>query len=222
MSADLLEVPASHRRVCRQVGMATVLLQQLFPREAKAAIASSVTCDPLHRCTPQEAALVLAESNLELFAAIRPLEYVAHLWQSKVRLPSTHVQAFTDRFNWIGNWTKERILRHRNTKRCAEAIRQSVDLALACRDLGDFNSLFSVLSGLVSPAVSRLKRAWARVPAKHRQAHAELEAMMDPSRNMNTYRTLFAEVCLCVCVCLCRCLCLCCGWMALCGEWMGG
>ena len=48
-------------------------------------------------------------------------------------------------------------------------------------------------SGLGYRAVAKQKQAWEKVPAKSVRLFEELQALMDPSRNMSKYRTLLNE-----------------------------
>ena len=48
-------------------------------------------------------------------------------------------------------------------------------------------------SGLGYRAVVRLKQTWEKVPARSIRLFEELQALMDPSRNMSKYRTLLSE-----------------------------
>ena len=55
------------------------------------------------------------------------------------------------------------------------------------------SSFFLFFSGLGYRAVSRMKQTWEKVPAKSIRLFEELQALMDPSRNMSKYRTLYNE-----------------------------
>ena len=52
---------------------------------------------------------------------------------------------------------------------------------------------FFDFSGLGYRAVSRLKQTWEKVPTKSVRLLKELQALMDPSRNMSKYRTLLND-----------------------------
>eukprot|EP00045_Choanoeca_perplexa_P017063 m.240491 g.240491 ORF g.240491 m.240491 type:complete len:1952 (-) comp17439_c0_seq8:839-6694(-) len=135
----------------------------------------------------------LALSNFELFAAVHPLEYVATLWP-KLALDRSNLDAFADRFNWIVRWVKTSILIHKqDAKRRADSIKRMVAIAAASIKLGDFLAGFAVISGLACSEVSRLKKTWSLVKGSVKQEYDELEALMNPTRNMAAYRTLFAQ-----------------------------
>ena len=52
----------------------------------------------------------------------------------------------------------------------------------------NYNSLFAILSGLSNVAVSRMQNTWRKVPSKMVSEYEDLSKLMDPSRNMKSYR----------------------------------
>lgn len=57
-----------------------------------------------------------------------------------------------------------------------------------------FTVVFFCSSGLGYRAVSRMKMSWEKVPAKCQRTFDDLQALMDPSRNMSKYRTLLNDM----------------------------
>jgi len=53
--------------------------------------------------------------------------------------------------------------------------------------------MFAILSGLGHGAVNRLKQTWEKLPQKTCRQFTELQALMDPSRNMSKYRSMKPE-----------------------------
>lgn len=53
--------------------------------------------------------------------------------------------------------------------------------------------MFAIISGLGHGAVSRLRQSWDKLPGKYQRAFIELQALMDPSRNMSKYRQLVSN-----------------------------
>ena len=50
--------------------------------------------------------------------------------------------------------------------------------------------MFAIISGLGHAAVSRLKLSWEKLPSKYQKLFADMQQLMDPSRNMSRYRNL--------------------------------
>jgi len=75
----------------------------------------------------------------------------------------------------------------------AKIIKHFIAIAHHCKTLKNLNSTFAIASGLMYRAVSRMKQSWEKLSQKTQRNFKELEALMDPSRNMSKYRTLLAE-----------------------------
>lgn len=63
-----------------------------------------------------------------------------------------------------------------------------------CKEYKNFNSLFAIISGLGHTSVNRLRQTWEKLPTKYSKLFADLQDLMDPSRNMSKYRQLVASV----------------------------
>lgn len=59
---------------------------------------------------------------------------------------------------------------------------------------GDLLGMFAITLGLSNIAVSRLTSIWEKLPSKMRRSFAELESLLDPTRNHRAYRSLVAKV----------------------------
>ena len=69
-------------------------------------------------------------------------------------------------------------------------IKQFIKIARQCKETQNFNSMFAIISGLGHAAVSRLKSSWEKLPSKYVRLFADMQQLMDPSRNMSRYRNL--------------------------------
>ena len=47
--------------------------------------------------------------------------------------------------------------------------------------------MFAIISGLGHAAVSRLKSSWEKLPSKYIRLFADMQQLMDPSRNMSRF-----------------------------------
>nr|XP_031360552.1 ras-GEF domain-containing family member 1B-like isoform X2 [Lonchura striata domestica] len=68
----------------------------------------------------------------------------------------------------------------------ARVIEYFIDVARECFNIGNFNSLMAIISGMNMSPVSRLKKTWAKVKTAKFDI---LEHQMDPSSNFYNYRT---------------------------------
>ncbi|EPQ06956.1 Ras-GEF domain-containing family member 1C [Myotis brandtii] len=71
-------------------------------------------------------------------------------------------------------------------KRRAQVIEFFIDVACECFNIGNFNSLMAIVSGMNMSPVSRLKKTWAKVKTAKLFI---LEHQMDPTGNFCNYRT---------------------------------
>ena len=78
-------------------------------------------------------------------------------------------------------------------------MRYFVRLATELKDLQDFSGTFAISSGIITTAVKRLKRTWARVPKEDTAAFKKLQFLMRHIGNYASYRQVRARV-VCVCV----------------------
>ena len=63
-----------------------------------------------------------------------------------------------------------------------------IDVAVACREMNNFNGVAQITSALLSSPIARLKQTMGRVSKKHKAHLKELEELIDPSGSYKTYR----------------------------------
>lgn len=57
-----------------------------------------------------------------------------------------------------------------------------------CKDYQNLHTFFAIVLGLSNSAVTRLSQTWERLPSKVKRVYAQLESLIDPSRNQRKYR----------------------------------
>ena len=82
------------------------------------------------------------------------------------------------------------LVQEKNVTRRVQLLKKFIRIASILHSLNNFNGLFAVLSGLGNTAVSRMQQTWKRLPAKYLGEFEQMQLLMDPSRNMKTYRNL--------------------------------
>lgn len=91
-------------------------------------------------------------------------------------------------------WVSTEIVEGTTVKIRAAYIKQFITIAAHLRTLNNFDGLKSVVCGLQSSAVRRLRKSWDIVPAKHRNTFLELETLMLEEKSCKNYRTLLHTV----------------------------
>ncbi|KAL2913295.1 hypothetical protein HK105_207173 [Polyrhizophydium stewartii] len=139
----------------------------------------------------RDLARYLAHTSRLAFESISAADYIAKLKRSRESAslaggemaddeePDNAIDQLARRLDKIRSWVAIEVCSVRKNK--------------VCRELNDFNTTLFVTSGLLAPAVQRLKSAWAMVSSQYRSTMEELETLLDPSGNMRAYRVAVAH-----------------------------
>ncbi|SHO80087.1 Similar to S.cerevisiae protein CDC25 (Membrane bound guanine nucleotide exchange factor) [Malassezia sympodialis ATCC 42132] len=107
---------------------------------------------------------------------------------TKYHSKCTHVKEMSLLSTQLTNWLGECILREPDLKRRSQKLRFFIVLALEALELGNYNLVMSLLSGLNLSIIGRLKNTWAGVSARKKAKLDNLCKIFDTSRNFRTYR----------------------------------
>ena len=81
------------------------------------------------------------------------------------------------------------LLQNKKKKHRVEAVEFWIEVARECVNIGNFNSMMGIITGLNMFPVARLKKTWAKIQKCGK--FAALEHQMDPSCNFRSYRSTF-------------------------------
>jgi len=120
------------------------------------------------------AAFVLSETNVQavaeqltglefhLFRKIEELEFTDHL-----KVPQDYASPrLASLLAWSEGtieWVARQVCQAKEEKKRVETIEVLILLAKRCKDLGNYNAVFEIMSGLLLPPVSRLLKTWKQV-----------------------------------------------------------
>eukprot|EP00061_Rhincodon_typus_P017070 g45602.t1 len=97
-----------------------------------------------------------------------------------------NLEACDNWFNRLSSLVATEICRVGKKKQRTRMLEFFIDVARECFNIGNFNSLMAIISGMNLSPVARLKKTWSKV----KKAKFEvLENHMDPSSNFSHYRT---------------------------------
>uniref|UniRef100_A0A7N9AR21 RasGEF domain family member 1C n=1 Tax=Mastacembelus armatus TaxID=205130 RepID=A0A7N9AR21_9TELE len=99
---------------------------------------------------------------------------------------TTNLEAYVRWFNRLCYLVATEICMPAKKKQRAQVIEFFIDVARECFNIGNFNSLMAIISGMNMSPVSRLKKTWGK--AKTAKFFI-LEHQMDPTGNFYNYRT---------------------------------
>uniref|UniRef100_A0A673AWP8 RasGEF domain family member 1C n=1 Tax=Sphaeramia orbicularis TaxID=375764 RepID=A0A673AWP8_9TELE len=154
--------------------------------------------DMLSICSdPYTLAQQLTHVELEHLSHIGPEEFVQAFAQkdpldgtqpcfSDQKKKTSNLEAYVRWFNRLCYLVATEICMPAKKKQRAQVIEFFIDVARECFNIGNFNSLMAIISGMNMSPVSRLKKTWGK--AKTAKFFI-LEHQMDPTGNFYNYRT---------------------------------
>ncbi|XP_077157187.1 ras-GEF domain-containing family member 1B isoform X2 [Paroedura picta] len=145
---------------------------------------------------PYMVAQQLTHIELERLTYIGPQEFVQAFVQKDPldndkscygdRKKTRNLEAYVEWFNRLSYLVATEICMPVKKKHRARMIEFFIDVARECFNIGNFNSLMAIISGMNMSPVSRLKKTWSKVKTAKFDI---LEHQMDPSSNFYNYRT---------------------------------
>ncbi|XP_078318508.1 rap guanine nucleotide exchange factor 2-like isoform X9 [Crassostrea virginica] len=136
-----------------------------------------------------EVASQLTLDDFKVFASIQPTEYIDKMFDIKSRYGTPNLEKFVELVNKEMYWVITEICGEPNVVKRMRLIKQFIKIAKHCKDCKNFNSMFSILSGLDKVYVSRLRNTWEKLPNKYMKMYDDLKELIDPSKNMSKYRS---------------------------------
>lgn len=140
---------------------------------------------------PLELSAQLTLRDYCIFKSIESSEYIDYLFKKNSKYGYSHLTQFSDLSNEEMFWVINEILHESNLAKRARIIKHFIQIAHICKECKNYNSLFSIISGLDHLSVTRLKDTWDKVSNKYKKILHDLKNLLDPSFNMVKYRQLF-------------------------------
>lgn len=123
------------------------------------------------------------EEFIQAFAIKDPLDNHKSFFRKR---KTTNLEAYIAWFNRLSFLVATEICMPVKKKHRAKALEFFIDVARECFNIGNFNSLMAIITGMNMSPVSRLKKTWGKV---NTDKFDILEHQMDPSSNFSNYRT---------------------------------
>ncbi|PYH92393.1 ras GEF [Aspergillus ellipticus CBS 707.79] len=156
--------------------------------------------------------LTIIESRL--YARIRPAECLNKGWQRKDSIPNpatahrasvctadsrsssssstdpnhSGINAMIMHSNQLASWVGETILAQDEMKKRVSLIKQFVQIADSCQTLQNYATMMSLISGLGTTPIYRLRRTWSQVSPRIRSTLETMRSVMSSERNFTHYR----------------------------------
>ncbi|KAJ6251331.1 guanine nucleotide exchange factor [Anaeramoeba flamelloides] len=142
-----------------------------------------------------ELARQLSIKDFEIFSRIHQSELFNCAWSNpKLKYRAKNVLEYINRFNSISYWVSKRIIMTEGLKERAHVLRKFLKIAKHLHSLNNFNSLNSVLAGIQSAAVHRLKFTFLELTHKYIDLFNNLKQLMSGDGSFYNYRQLIGTI----------------------------
>lgn len=122
---------------------------------------------------PVEVARQLTILEFQLFAAIEGRELLHQCWNGPDKeTAAPNVTLTISRFNQMSGWITTLMVKVKEMKPRVALLKRFIDIAQACMELNNFNSVVEIVSGLGTTAVRRLTDTWDLLPDDTKVARA--------------------------------------------------
>ncbi|TPX62785.1 hypothetical protein SpCBS45565_g06925 [Spizellomyces sp. 'palustris'] len=145
-----------------------------------------------------EVARQLTIMESKQYIKIQPVEFLRKAWSEKEGSIAINVKAMIVMSNQITGWVASSILTEKDIKKRAQIMKQFILIAewkaylsfttQRCRAINNYNTLMSILAGLNSAPIHRLKRTWELLSARTHGLLDILRKTMNPTKNFSHYR----------------------------------
>jgi len=136
-----------------------------------------------------EIAEQLSAIDYEMFAKLTPNEFYNQNWvRPKSRHKASNVSIIADRATSIAEWLRSMVMSLPDLERRWKLISKFIRIADALYQIGNFNSLMSILSGLNYGAILRLKNTYAELDPAIKNRFDFLNDLMSNSLSYKKYR----------------------------------
>jgi son of sevenless-like protein len=143
---------------------------------------------------PLEIARQLTLMESQMYQRIKPVEVLNKNWGEKENSRAVNIKAMIETSNRLTAWVTEMILSEKEIRKRCTIIKHFTSVAEKCRVLYNFNTLMSILAGLNSSPIHRLKRTWEAVPQRTTVTLDSLKKTMNPTKNFVEYRDILHSV----------------------------
>jgi son of sevenless-like protein len=142
----------------------------------------------------KEIARQLALIDFEMFSKIEAKECLNSAWTKESReTMAPNIHAMTQFFNRISAWVGTEVVKVEKLSDRVRAVCKVIKVAKRSYDLHNYNAVFSVMSGLNSSPIHRLRQTWDALPKEYMQIYDELSELMSRDGNFKNLRTALKD-----------------------------
>jgi hypothetical protein len=168
--------------------------QSKFGARRQSSVKAGTTSPTFMQFEPSDFAVQLTVFELRLLKAVPLGELVGQAWnKTDKELNAPRVTNIINHFNRMSFWVGQEISQGENAKDQGKRMDRFISVAKKLKDIGNFNGLMEIFSGLMSSTVQKLTDAWKTVPSRQMARLKKIEGLMSPFQNAAAYRTRLAE-----------------------------
>ncbi|KTW29649.1 hypothetical protein T552_00858 [Pneumocystis carinii B80] len=140
---------------------------------------------------PLEVARQLTLIESKIYNKIKPIEFLNKAWSKHVcNSIAENIRSMILKSNQITGWVTQTILSQTEVKKRVHFLKHFINIADKCRCLNNFSTVTSIISGINSAPIHRLKRTWELATKKTISTFDSLNKMMDSTKNFSEYREI--------------------------------
>ncbi|KAG4304720.1 hypothetical protein PORY_001773 [Pneumocystis oryctolagi] len=140
---------------------------------------------------PLEVARQLTLIESRIYNKIKPIECLDKAWSKNLTNDTAeNIKSMIIKSNQITGWVTHSILSQSEIKKRVDIMKHFINIADRCRSLNNFSTVTSIISGINSAPIHRLKRTWELVSKKTINIFDSLNKIMDSAKNFSEYREL--------------------------------
>ncbi|KAL6077438.1 Son of sevenless 2 [Balamuthia mandrillaris] len=131
----------------------------------------------------------------EFFRKVQPIECLGQAFnKSTKQSKAPNIMNIVENFNQMSAWVVHEIVKEPKKRNRVAKITKFVQFAQECEKLNNLHTAGVIATGLCSSAISRLKKTWAAVSDKTKEAFEHLQQMVLMVDNFKHYREKFKTI----------------------------
>eukprot|EP01125_Pyxidicula_operculata_P011200 TRINITY_DN3660_c0_g1_i4.p1 TRINITY_DN3660_c0_g1~~TRINITY_DN3660_c0_g1_i4.p1 ORF type:complete len:2686 (-),score=672.81 TRINITY_DN3660_c0_g1_i4:422-8479(-) len=127
--------------------------------------------------------------DAKLWRELPGRECIQYTKSKKKHLECPRVLAFIERFNDITSFSSTQVVLQTKWKERVKMLNKLIALAMKCKELGNYNAMMAIMSGLNATPVHRLKHTWESITKKSQSDFEYMNELMSREDNFRNFRT---------------------------------
>jgi len=137
----------------------------------------------------EEIARQMCLMDHEIFASIRPHEFLGQSWKKKDRATEApNILRIIDHFNKICCWSQIMILHEIDLRKRAHVLSRLLKICESLDNFNNLNSLCAIMAGIRSTSIFRLKKTFGSLKTRHTKLLLKYNELMKSDKNQKNLR----------------------------------